>query len=189
MRFVGLIVVVLCAPSFAQELNINGYSKVVVPRTQGALFDADVALREAARVAGFEVHGSVEEIPREGWSTTLYMIPGVADYDRLEFAVAVFDVATQTQIAYCTRSEHETRRRHVPGRGVGFEVLVNNVITQLVEDLGYEGFRQSAQEANWQIQKLVLASPPQSTSAEIPASPGKPRMSCRAALAPGSETD
>ena len=114
MRLVGVLGCILCAPVFAQELDINGYSKVVVPRSQGTWFNENAALREALRGAGFEVHRSVDEIPREARSTALWMTVRVAEL--LSYYIFVFDVATNTGIAYCTLGDADVRVTHVPGR-------------------------------------------------------------------------
>jgi len=191
MRFACAIGLVLCAPCFAQELDINGYSRVVVPRAQGAMFNSHAALRDALRAAGFELAGSVEELPKEGWPTTLYMTAGIADQERLIFFVSVYDVVTQTRIAYCTLSVDDLRPGHVSGRRDPgfFGAIGSEAIHELIQNMGYQGFGQRARDANWQVQKLALASSQQSTSANAPPSSGNPRMICRPAGAPDPETD
>ena len=94
MRFVAVLSVFLAANAFAQDLDINGYSKVVIPRSEGDLADYNAALGAAVRDVGFEVHRSAREIPDEARPRTLYMTAGLASFSDLSIYVVIYDVAT-----------------------------------------------------------------------------------------------
>jgi hypothetical protein len=176
MRLLGVIGFILGAPIFAQELDIDGYSKVVIPRVQGSLINTYSAVREAARDAGFEVHASLDEIAIEARPLTLYITAGLADFSRLTVYIAVIDVATQLPVAYCARAASAGRPRRGSVVGPGVEAALKH----LIEDLGYQGFKLSAHEANVRALNLVANVAGQSALPAASASPETPRMSCAA---------
>jgi hypothetical protein len=171
MRFAALLCGLLCATGSAQELDINGYSKVVVPRSQGDYFNYQAGLREAARDAGFELNRSVEEIPREEWPKTLYMRAGM-NFKTLGIYVVVYDVAVQAPIAVCQRE----LGADVPGPPArNSDRAIAAILRGLIDDMGYGGFDQSAYETNVRARNLVATANQPSTTT---ASPDRLRMSC-----------
>lgn len=169
MRFVGVVGFLLCGTAFGQSLDINGYSKVVIPVAQGDYFDYNSMLREAVRDAGFELYRSVEELPAEDRPKTLHMTAGMtSDVAHPKIFIAVFDVVTQAGIAACTRELEGIASRYV-----------RRTIERLVEDMAYQGFDQSAHDANVQARRLVATATEQSTSPTAAARPNAPRMNCR----------
>jgi hypothetical protein len=189
MRLVWVLGSILCAPVFAQELDINGYSKVVVPRSQGLWFNENAVLREVLRTAGFEVYRSVNDIPREAWSTALYMRAGAGgDFGEVLY-IAVFDVASDSRIAACAQNPSQVRAGHVPGRSSGSaDAFGRMAINQLIEGLGYRSFAESAHEANLRAFAGATITTQQSTTPTADASPNTPRLSC-GVVPPTAETE
>ncbi|HUQ52022.1 MAG TPA: hypothetical protein VM692_07355, partial [Gammaproteobacteria bacterium] len=148
----------LCGTGFAQELDVNGYSKVVVPRSQGDYFNYQAGLREAARDAGFELNRSVEEIPSEDWPKTLYLRAGL-NLKTIGIYVVVYDVALQTPIAVC-QWRLVADRRVSPARN--FDKRIAAILRALIDDMGYRGFDQSAYEANVRARNSVASANQQS---------------------------
>jgi hypothetical protein len=182
MRLVWVLgLILLCAPVFAQELDINGYSKVVIPNAAGGLVNATSALRETAREAGFEVHRDADAIPTEARSTALYMTAGLAARPQPVFFILVYDLATQIPVAYCTR-------RASAGQPGSVGPSVARAMEDLIEDMGYQGFEHSAYAANLRVFDLARTATEQSTPSTASASPNRPQLSCGAA-APTVETE
>jgi hypothetical protein len=186
MRLVWLLGCILCAPLFAQELDINGYSKVVVPRSQGVWFNENAALREALRNAGFEVHRSVDEIPREARSTALWMTARLVDL-AFTYSILVFDVATNIAIAACKLDARNVRGVQVPRRAYGgADAIGRTAIYGIIDGLGYQGFNESAHETNLRVFNLARSATQQSAPPTASASPNGPRLSCGAAPPPAA---
>jgi hypothetical protein len=169
MRFAALACLLLCGPSTAQELSINGYSIAVIPQVEGQMFDVNSALREAVRRAGLQVYGSIEEVPADGRSKTLYATglfpPNVA---RLLVVVSLYDASTNKRIAVCMRD--------LSGGAPQLGRSISMASRRIVDDLRYEGFDQSAHEANLQ----AFASD---------AAPSPARLSCDGAVDANSPKD
>ena len=186
MRFVAVVAWLVCAPIGAQELAINGYSKIVVPRSQD-YFTYDAGLRKAARDAGFEVHRSVEEIARDAWPKTLYI---TARLDTRAFAlyVVVYHAVLQAPIAVCAWDRNSPRLTlGTPGRSS--DKGVELVLKALIDNMGYRGFEQTAYEANLRARNLVTMGTEPSTASTAPASPARLRMSCGSSSSGGERAD
>ena len=175
MRLVAVLSVFLAANAFAQDLDINGYSKVVIPRSGGDLADYNAALRAAVREVGFELHRNAREIPDETRPRTLYMTAGLASFSDLSIYVVIYDVATDTRIAICIR----TLDGSPAGRGSMVDRPLKAAMQDLVADLAYRGFEQSAYEANLRARAEPRSGNEQSAFPTAPAAE-RLRMSCGA---------
>ena len=178
MRFVAVLSVFLAANAFAQDLDINGYSKVVIPRSEGDLADYNAALGAAVRDVGFELHRSAREIPDEARPRTLYMTAGLASFSDLSIYVVIYDMATDTRIAICIR----TLDGSLAGRGSMVDRPLQAAMQDLLADLAYRGFDQSAYEANLRARAEPRSANEQSASPPAPTTE-RLRMSCGATTA------
>jgi hypothetical protein len=174
MRFVAVLALAVSVPGFAQELDINGYSNVVVPRSQGDFYNYNAGVREAARDAGFELHRSVEEIPREDWPKTLYMTGGM-NFRTFTPYVMVYDVVLQASISGCA---WDAERRPPSPLGRTSDRAIAAMLSGLIDDLGYRGFDRSAYEANLRARNLVTTASESPAASTAPVSPNRLRMSC-----------
>src|SRR5687767_7398711 len=106
MRLISVLGFFLCSPVVAQGIDINGYSTVVVAAASRRM---DAMLGRAAADAGFEVQGTLEDVPEADRAKTLYMsiIASQVAGQRTQgvtFYVVIQDAATSARIAVCETS-------------------------------------------------------------------------------------
>jgi hypothetical protein len=183
MRVVGVIALLFCSPLVAQSIDIDGYSTVVVAAASSGIDDM---LGRAAADAGFDVHGTIEDVPEANRAKTLYMSIVASSMrgsgNGVNFFVIVQDVATSARIAVCEAS--------VPSL-MGKKSFVERAAMQstrlIIERLGYGGFNQNAHERNLRALGLVVEAGGNQLPTEVaPQAPqtaaGEPRMKCDAGI-------
>jgi hypothetical protein len=185
MRVLGVVGFLLCSPAYAQRIDIDGYSTVVVAAASRRI---DAMLGRAAADAGFEVHATVEDVPQADRAKTLYMsiiasqVAGQPTQG-VTFFLVVQDVVSSARIAVCEASVPS-----LMGKNSFVERAAMQNTKLIIKRLGYSGFDQNAHERNLRALGLVVdASDRPTTSEAAPQAPqvasGEPRLNCDASIA------
>jgi hypothetical protein len=168
MRFLALVGFLFSWPALAQDLDINGYSTVMIPYADEHLFGAMAEIKEAVKAAGFEVIEVRDQVDPAAVGTTLLL--GAA-WDpppaRGQVMVIVFDIVTRAPVATSTQpifdllsmsSSAATRRVRYTAR-------------KLIEDLGYSGYDAAAYQRNQLAIQLARSNAEQSPPPETVPNP------------------